>query len=92
MRHTNMLTAAILFVTGSAIAGPLEDGGAAQKKGDYATALQIFRPLAERGNADAQLTLGVMIVKGQGALPDLDEGLNGFAWPLKSGGITDNSQ
>lgn len=72
MRHASVLTAAILFITGSAIAGPLEDGTAAQTKGDYASALQIFRPLAEQENADAQLLLGIMFVKGQGVSPDLD--------------------
>ena len=42
---------------GTATAGPLEDGQAAFQKGDFATALQIFRPLAEQGNAEAQYNL-----------------------------------
>ena len=32
-----------------AVAGPLEDGGAAYMKGDYATALPLLWPLAEHG-------------------------------------------
>jgi len=36
------------------------------KRGDYATALREFEPLAEQGDADAQLMLGVMYNKGVG--------------------------
>ena len=35
-------------------AGPLEDATAAYERGDYATALQIIRPLADQGHAEAQ--------------------------------------
>ena len=49
-----------LALFGSAAAGPLEDGQAAYQKGDYATALKIYRPLAEHGNASAQTALGVI--------------------------------
>ena len=48
---------------GVVFAGPLEDGDTAYQRGDYATALQLWRPLAEQGNADAQLNLGVMYAK-----------------------------
>jgi hypothetical protein len=34
--------------------GPLEDGLAAAKRGDYATALRLSRPLADQGDAVAQ--------------------------------------
>jgi len=43
-----------LALFGSAQAGPLEGGQAAYQKGDYATALQILPPLAERVNAEGQ--------------------------------------
>ena len=55
---------------GTAMAGPLEDATAAYQRGDYATALQIWRPLAEQGNADAQADLGWMYAQGQGAPQD----------------------
>ena len=54
-----------LALFGLAGAGPLEDGQAAYQKGDYATALQIFRLLAEQRNASAQTALGVMYEHGQ---------------------------
>ena len=55
---------------GVARAGPFEDAQAADQKGDYATELQILRPLAEQGNALAQLGLGVMYANGQGVPQD----------------------
>jgi hypothetical protein len=41
-------------------AGPLEDGHTAYKRGDFATALSVWRPLAAQGNAWAQANLGTM--------------------------------
>ncbi len=41
-------------------------GQAAYRLGDYATALQEFKPLAERGDARAQASLGFMYDRGQG--------------------------
>ena len=47
-------------------AGPLEDAVAAYKRGDYATAVRLFRPLAEQGLAQAQNNLGAMYASGHG--------------------------
>ena len=63
MPVTRLLTGvvvAVLLSASGAIAGALEDGQAAYNRGDYATALQLFRPLAEHGSADAQMPLGTM--------------------------------
>jgi uncharacterized protein len=52
---------------GSVAAGPFEEAAdAAYDKGDHATATQLLRPLAEKGNANAQYTLGLMHARGQG--------------------------
>ena len=40
-------------------AGPLEDGDAAFNRADLTTALDLYRPLAEQGNATAQYKLGM---------------------------------
>ena len=40
-------------------AGPLEDADAAIKRRDYTTAVQLIRPLAEQGDANAQYKLAV---------------------------------
>jgi hypothetical protein len=60
----NMRTLGILVVAlalaGTAVAGPLEDGVEAVDRGDYATALRLLQPLAEKGDPDAQINLGNM--------------------------------
>jgi TPR repeat protein len=56
---------ALLFSAGSAWAD-LDDGVAAYERGDYATALQEWRLLAEQGDAKAQHNLGVMYENGSG--------------------------
>ena len=40
--------------------GRHEEGYIAFQKGDYAAALQTWKPLADEGNAQAQLSLGTM--------------------------------
>jgi TPR repeat protein len=65
--------AAIILVLASAtatMAGPLDDADAAIKRRDYATALRIVRPLAERGDANAQYNLGVFYDNGLGVPQD----------------------
>ena len=57
-------------LAGPVAAGPFEDGVAAYEKGDYATALRLFRLLADQGHAQAQSNLGVMYRTGQGVAQD----------------------
>jgi hypothetical protein len=62
-----------LVITALAVpahAGPFEDGLGALQRGDYATALEIWIPLAEKGHAGAQSNLGTMYHFGQGVPPD----------------------
>ena len=61
---------ALLFSAGSAWAD-FDDGLAAYQRGDYATALQEWRPLAEQGDALAQQYLGNMYATGRG-VPEND--------------------
>jgi hypothetical protein len=51
-------------------AGPLEDGITAYKRGDYAAAMRLWRPLADQGQADAQYCLGSMYRVGKGVPQD----------------------
>jgi TPR repeat protein len=55
-----------------------EDGVAALKRGDYATALQLLGPLADQGNARAQFKLGVMYYEGQGVPQDYAEAVKWY--------------
>lgn len=55
-----VIFAVMLIVSHMANAGPLEDAQAAYERKDYATALRVWRPLAEQGDAQAQYNLGQM--------------------------------
>jgi TPR repeat protein len=57
-----MLVAVAMPVT----AGPLEDGLTAYREHDYATALALWRPLADKGNPAAQYQLGTLYAEGKG--------------------------
>ena len=51
----------------------LDEGNAAYERGDYAVALKEFQPLAERGDARAQLGRGVLYANGDGVPKDAAE-------------------
>ena len=51
-------------------AGPLDDGLSAFQRQDYETALRLWRPLADQGNASAQSNLGFMYADGRGVTKD----------------------
>jgi hypothetical protein len=50
----------LLSIAAPVAAGPLEDGNAAYKRRDYATAMRILRPLADQGYSKAEVTVGLM--------------------------------
>ena len=60
----------VLALAVRASAGPFEDGQIAYDRGDYATALQLWRPLAEKGHVEAQHSLGAMYRDGLGVPQD----------------------
>ena len=70
-----------LAVFGVAAADPFEDGAAAYRRGDYATAMLFWRPLADQGNSNAQLGLGLLYANGQGVLRDYAQAV---AWYRKA--------
>ncbi len=53
MRSAGAVVVMTLALSGFARAGPFEDGVAVYNAGDYATALRLWRPLAEQGHAGA---------------------------------------
>ena len=63
-----LIVLAALF-SGSAIAG-LQEGLDALRKGDYAVAAKELRPLADRGDAEAQYRVGLMYEFGKGFAQD----------------------
>jgi TPR repeat protein len=56
----------VLSFVAPVAAGPFEDAAAAYSKGDSATALRLFRSLADQGDAKAQFVLGGMYGLGRG--------------------------
>jgi uncharacterized protein len=60
----------LALFAGVAVAGPVEDADAAYARGDYATALQFYRPLAESGAYSAQFVLAGMYRAGRGVPHD----------------------
>ena len=51
--------------------GDFQKGWEASVKGDYATVLKEWIPLAAQGNASAQFNLGVMYAFGEGVIKDI---------------------
>lgn len=66
LRATLAVSLMLMAIAGAAGAGPFEDAFAAYDSQDYATAVRLFRSLANSGNARAQAAIGVMYAKGQG--------------------------
>jgi uncharacterized protein len=62
----------------SVAADRVEDADAAYRRGDFSTALRLFRPLADQGNSFAQTALGFMNAEGQGVQKDFSEAAKWF--------------
>jgi uncharacterized protein len=73
--------------SGVAVAGPFEDGFAAYKRGDYTTALTLWRPLAEQGLAAAQFNLGFIYDKGHGVPQDYTEAAKWYRLAADQGDV-----
>jgi TPR repeat protein len=56
----------VAAVASLAVAGPLEDGVTAYHAHDYAKALDAWRPLADKGDAEAQYRLATLYAEGKG--------------------------
>jgi uncharacterized protein len=69
----------------SAIAGPLEDAQAAEKRDDKATAIPIYRSLAEKGDVGAQKRLGFFYEIGWGVERDWLEAAKWLSKALEAG-------
>ena len=74
-----------LMLTGAAVAGPLEEGVAAYQRGDYSTAVRLWRPLAEQGDAFVQWLLGIMHDQGQGVPQDDAEAVKWYRLAAEQG-------
>ncbi|MBI2823035.1 MAG: sel1 repeat family protein [Acidobacteria bacterium] len=73
------LSGAVLLASG------YEAGLAAFAKGDHATALKEWRAAAEKGDANAQVSLGNMFFSGQGVTRDHGEALKWYRMAAEQG-------
>jgi len=76
-----VVACACALAAGAAAAGPLEDGTAAYHDQEYAKAAELWRPLAESGNATAQYSLGTLYAEGKGVEHN---DATAFSWFLKA--------
>jgi TPR repeat protein len=85
MRHIVFALALTMTLMSAAVAGPFEDGAAAYVRGDYATAIRLWRPLAEQGDAAAQNELGFAYYNGQGVPQDYAEAVKWYRLAAQQG-------
>ena len=71
MRH--IVVASLLILLALPVWADFQNGLDAYNRGDFATALKEWQPLAEHGNASAQYNLGLMYHTGQGLPQDYAE-------------------
>jgi uncharacterized protein len=76
--RTVFFVAAMLACSSMSFARPLEDARAAYTRGDYATALRLYRKAADQGQAAAQYSLGVLYANGQGVPQNYTEAVNWY--------------
>ena len=87
-----MLRAILLTVALSLSAVPVaadtwDDAVAAYGSRDYETAMRLFRPFAEQGNADAQYNLGAMYDQGWGVPQDYAEAVKWYRMGAEQGDV-----
>ena len=73
MQAVRLGLALSLIVVSPAIADQFSDGQAAYSRSDYATAYQLWKPLADEGDARAENMLGNLYDTGQGVKQDIEE-------------------
>ncbi|MDB4164544.1 SEL1-like repeat protein [bacterium] len=73
MKNLTIALAFLMTLSLPVSAQDLQKGFAAAQAGDFATAIQEWTPLAEAGDASAQIALGALYEFGQGVLQDYAE-------------------
>ena len=71
--------------TGAAAADPLNEGKAAYERGDYRSALNLWRPLANQGDPQAIHNLATLYYEGRGVLRDYPEAARLFGVAARGG-------
>lgn len=74
-----------LFLSLSVQADVFNDAAAAYQKGDYRTAFNLMEPLAEQGDAKAQVGLGYLYSEGEGVPEDDEEAVKWYRLAAEQG-------
>ena len=74
-----------LFLGTPSYSADFNKGLTAAQNGDFATALEEFKPLAEQGHVDAQFNLGLMYSNGWGVLQDYKEAVRWYTLAAEQG-------
>lgn len=88
MNRLQPLALAITLLVGGVSVATAQDfnkGLEATQSGDFETAVQEWRPLAEQGNADAQWGMGVLYDSGDGVPLDDAEAMKWYRLAAKQG-------
>jgi V8-like Glu-specific endopeptidase len=75
----------LLSLTDSARAAQLDDAVAAAHRGEYAVAIQLIFPMADKGDARAQFNIGYMYANGWGVQRDLAEAIKWYRRAAEQG-------
>ena len=75
----------LLGSAGVSWSADFQNGLAAAQRGDFATALREWTPLAEQGDADAQFNLGVMYANGEGVPQDYKTAVKWYTLSAQQG-------
>ena len=78
MKHVTSILAFLMTLSTPVAAQDFDKGFAAAQAGDYATALQEWKPLAEAGDATAQNDIGIMYEYGLSVSQDYAEAIKWY--------------
>ena len=76
---------ALSLMPAVSFADNFEAGVEAYQKGDYQTALKIYKSLADKGDADAQYNLGLMYDDGDGVKQNYNEAVKYYSLAAEQG-------
>jgi uncharacterized protein len=85
IKTTTIAIAFLIFFSANTFASPFEDGMSAYNKGDYSTAYNMLKPIAEQGDASAQFNLGLLYLDGKGLPQDYTEAAGWFRRAAEQG-------
>jgi len=91
MKRFFLFVVVLNVLSGAPAVADFAKGLTAAERGDYATALKEWRPLAEQGNADAQYRLGVMYRHGEGVSQDYNVAIKWLKLAAEQGNVSAQS-